>query len=76
MAKDMRGLYEKVTKGVYPNLPKHYSSDLYLFISKSLTVDPHKRPSAEQLLHTDIVLKRLESLRISELGTMQNLTNE
>ena len=40
MAKDMRGLFQKVTRGVFANIPPRYSGDLYFLISKMLTVDP------------------------------------
>jgi NIMA (never in mitosis gene a)-related kinase len=46
-AKDMKGLFTKVTKGVYPKIPAQYSSDLSGMISSLLQVDPKKRPSAE-----------------------------
>jgi len=40
MAKDMKGLFQKVVKGVFPNIPPTYSGELYFLISKMLTVDP------------------------------------
>ena len=46
-AKDMKGLFTKVTKGVYPKIPAQYSNDLSGMISSLLQVDPKKRPSAE-----------------------------
>ena len=46
-AKDMKCLFTKVTKGVYPKIPAQYSSDLSGMISSLLQVDPKKRPSAE-----------------------------
>jgi serine/threonine protein kinase len=54
----MNSLHKKIIKGIFPDLPKHYSSELYLLISKLLTVDPLKRPSAEDVLHMDIFMKR------------------
>jgi len=27
-AKDMKGLYQRVLKGVYPKIPNHYSNEL------------------------------------------------
>ena len=39
-AKDMKGLFTAVTKGVYPKLPSHYSSDLSAMISSLLKVNP------------------------------------
>lgn len=46
-AKDMKGLYNRVIKGVYPKLPNQYSSDLSSMVASLLKVDPKKRPSAE-----------------------------
>ena len=46
-AKDMKGLYNKVVKGVYPKIPSQYSSDLSSMISSLLQIDPKKRLSAE-----------------------------
>lgn len=46
-AKDMKGLYNKVVKGVYPAIPKTFTSDLASMIANLLKVDPKKRPSAE-----------------------------
>lgn len=58
MARDMKGLFNKVTSGIFPNIPSRFSGELYLLISKMLTVDPNLRPSAEQLLSLDIIKKR------------------
>ena len=35
-AKDMKGLYSRVLKGVYPKIPNHYSSDLSAVIASLL----------------------------------------
>jgi NIMA (never in mitosis gene a)-related kinase len=57
-AKDMKGLFAKVTKGVYPKIPSQYSSDLSGMISNLLQVDPKKRPSAEQILHLPVFIAK------------------
>ena len=44
-AKDMRGLFNRVVKGVYPKIPPHYSADLSQMISSLLQVDPKLRPT-------------------------------
>ena len=46
-ARDMKGLYNKVIKGVYPKIPQTFSSDLASMIATLLKVDPKKRPSTE-----------------------------
>lgn len=39
-AKDMKSLYNRVLKGIFPHIPKHYSKELQEAISLLLTVDP------------------------------------
>jgi NIMA (never in mitosis gene a)-related kinase len=46
-AKDMKGLYNRVMKGVYPKIPSRYSSDLSTILSSLLQIDPEKRPSCD-----------------------------
>lgn len=46
----MKTLYNRVVKGVYPKLPKHYSSDLSSMIDNLLSVEPIVRPSAEDIM--------------------------
>ena len=46
-AKDMKGLYQRVIKGVYPKIPSTYSNDLSAMVASLLKVDPKKRPSTE-----------------------------
>ena len=36
----MKGLYQKVIKGVYPSIPKTYTTDLASMIACLLKVDP------------------------------------
>lgn len=57
-AKDMKGLFAKVIKGIYPKIPQQYSSDLSSMISSLLQVDPKKRPSAEQILHMPVFIAK------------------
>ena len=49
-ARDMKGLYAKVIKGVYPKIATMYSSDLSSMIASLLKVNPKLRPSTEQIL--------------------------
>lgn len=39
-ARDMKGLYNKVIKGVYPKIPNMFSSDLASMIGSLLKVNP------------------------------------
>lgn len=61
-AEDMQGLYKKVLKGIYPRLPKQYSSDLTLMVKTLLTVNPSKRPSWDDVLEMTWVSKRMAKL--------------
>ena len=68
-ARDMKGLYNRVIKGVYPKIPSQYSSDLSSMIASLLIVDPKKRPSTEQILHMPVfIAKYNESKRESSGG--------
>ena len=62
-AKDMKGLFNKVVKGVYPSIPKTFSSDLSSMIANLLKVDPKKRPSAEQILHMPVFIAKYNEKR-------------
>lgn len=46
-ARDMKGLYNRVIKGVYPKIPAKYSSDLSSMVAALLKVEPKQRPSTE-----------------------------
>jgi NIMA (never in mitosis gene a)-related kinase len=46
----MNELYQKVTKGSYPDIPKHFSKDLSRIIGYCLQVNPQLRPTPEELL--------------------------
>lgn len=49
-AKDMAGLYKKVIKGDYPRIPRGYSRELSDVVNALLRVNPHQRPSCDQIL--------------------------
>lgn len=57
-AKDMKGLYNRVIKGIYPKIPTQFSSDLSGMIASLLQVDPKKRPTAEQILHMPVFIAK------------------
>lgn len=58
-AADMNGLYKRVLKGAYPEIPKKYTKDLSDVIMRMLSVEARLRPSCEQLLEMDQVKKRM-----------------
>ena len=58
----MEGLFKKVITGIYPKLPITYSKELNIVIKAMLQVNPKKRPSAEKLLNSNIILNKVEEL--------------
>ena len=60
----MKGLYQRVMKGVYPKVPPHYSSDLSTILGQLLQVNPDKRPSCEQLLHMPVFVAKHNELKL------------
>jgi len=58
----MNGLYKRVLKGAYPEIPKKYTKDLADCIMKLLNVEPKLRPSCTQIVELEQVKKRLPKL--------------
>jgi len=44
-ATDMKGLFQKVTQGKYPDIPKMYSADMVSLVKSLLQQNPTSRPS-------------------------------
>jgi serine/threonine protein kinase len=59
-AEDMEGLYKAVTDGQFKKLPSHFSVDLNNLIKNMLKVNPAQRPSADKLLTSPVITKRLD----------------
>jgi len=66
----MEELYKSVTKGIYSRIPSGYSNDLNDILRMMLQVDPMIRPSAERLLNSSIIKKKLKET--PELQTLVN----
>ena len=58
-AQDMNGLYKKVLKGAYPEIPKKYTKDLADVIMKMLSVDSKMRPNCSEILELEQIQKRI-----------------
>jgi len=58
----MNGLYKRVLKGSYQEIPKKYTKDLSDTIMRMLSVEPKLRPSCAQLLELPQVRKRVAKL--------------
>ena len=57
---DMETLYTSVTRGVYQRIPSGYSTNLADILRMMLQVEPAVRPSAERLLESSIIRKKLK----------------
>lgn len=57
-ADSMEGLYKKVVRGQYPNIPSHNSQDLSDIIATLLQVRPADRPSAHDFLELPLMRRR------------------
>jgi len=62
----MDGLYKKVLKGQYPKIPMNYTEDLNKMIKKLLSVNPHQRPSCDQILQSDLCQKWMRKLGLND----------
>lgn len=58
-ANSMQALSNKVKKGFYADIPKHFSDDLRVVVSKCLQLDPKNRPSCDQILTSNAVLNNM-----------------
>ena len=61
--KDKNELALNIKKGYYDKISDYYSNDLKTLISYMLIVDPRKRFSTQQLIHCDIVKKKIDMLK-------------
>ena len=68
-AKSMKELSNKVIRGVYPPLPRQYSSDFAKVIKKMLNVEPSRRPTASQIL-------QIREMQVNMTETCKNLSVE
>jgi NIMA (never in mitosis gene a)-related kinase len=59
-ADDMAGLFKKVLRANYPQIPTHFSHDMRTLIKMLLQVSPQKRPTCDELLKLEIVQKRIK----------------
>jgi serine/threonine protein kinase len=59
-ADDMNGLFKRVLKGSYPQIPTHYSMEIRSVIKSLIQVNPASRPTTDQILDMPIVAKRIK----------------
>lgn len=63
----------KVLKGVYPKIPKHFSEELGTIIKLMLSVSPKKRPSCSQLLDNEIIREQIDQLFPEEFNDSESI---
>lgn len=63
-AEDMEGLFKSVTLGVYPPINSKYSKELGHIIKLMLQQKPKSRPSAEKILGSALIQKKVEELQL------------
>ena len=73
----MEELYKSVTKGIYSRIPSNYSTDLNDILRMMLQVDSIIRPSADRLLNSSIVKKKLkETPELQALAMNEDKSDE
>jgi len=70
----MNALYKVCVKGVFPDPPSCYSSDLKNLIRKMITVKPEMRPTCDQIINSKEVKKAIQKwkVNVSYLGFEEN----
>ena len=71
-AESMDGLYHKIMKGKYEKIPYKYSQDLNDVLKLMFNIVPKERPSCDELLKNDIVIKRIEFLEHNKNKEINN----
>lgn len=69
----MKGLYNKVIKGIYTRIPDEYTDDLVNIIDMCLKVQPSSRPTAAELLRKKEVVLRLREFGIDNNSSYLSL---
>lgn len=64
---NMRGLARKVLRGVYPTISTHYSPEISQMIESLLVVNPNERPSVDEVLQMDSIVRRMSMLPPEDL---------
>jgi NIMA (never in mitosis gene a)-related kinase len=73
MAADMQNLYRKVIKGLYPEIPNVYSTDLSNVIRAMVQVNPSMRPSCEKILEMAPVIRNMNYKKVDSVDVPAEL---
>jgi len=63
----MEGLFKSVTLGVYPPINSKYSKELAHIIKLMLQQKPKSRPSADKILGSALIQKKVEELQLESI---------
>ena len=63
-AQNMEKLYKKIITGEISRIPDKYSHDLFSIIQLLIQVKPEKRPSCDDILKNDIIIKKIKYLNM------------
>ena len=74
-AESMEGLYHKVIKGKYQKIPDKYSKDLNDILKLMFKINAKERPSCDELLKNDIIIKRIDFLEENKNSDNNNDMN-
>jgi len=66
-AKDMNGLYKKVTLGQFEEPPKNFSPELVKLITSMIKINPKDRPSCDQILRSPEVITKMKQLKMIKI---------
>lgn len=75
-AESMEGLARKVMKGKYEQIPSFYSQALRTTLAKLLVIEPKQRASVEELLASDEIRSRLNSITDAVSAQSDHHTSE
>jgi NIMA (never in mitosis gene a)-related kinase len=68
-----RNLAANIIKGIYPPISNIYSKDLCEVIKKMLWLDPHTRPSCDELLNSNVIKNKMKEV---DNGTEDDFKNK
>ena len=75
-AQNMEQLYKKVISGEYNKIPSNYSEDLSNIVDYLLQVNSNNRPSCDDLLHNEIIIKYMEMYENNNNNLNVNLNGD
>lgn len=75
-AGDMCNVVLKILRGVYPPVPRNYSTELRALVSTLLRRNPRERPTVDEILSTPLIAKRVSRCLDGVLVVQRALENK